>query len=120
MSRGSTFAALRPANDANTSLFSFSQAPGHPADYRNDWLVFLCAVIPNQRGPERLFRAFERAKAREADGFYESRKTAKPKLPFAIAMKTDARSPLPGWGTTGKIPNPGNRCARARLSQVSL
>ena len=54
-----------------------------------------------------------------ADGFYEWRKTAKPKLPFAIAMKTDARSPLPGFGKTGKIPNLGSGCALARLSHGS-
>ena len=53
-----------------------------------------------------------------ADRFYEWRKTAKPKLPFAI--KTDAHSPLPGSGKTGKIPNLGSGCAPARLSQASL
>jgi SOS response associated peptidase (SRAP) len=38
-----------------------------------------------------------------ADRFYEWRKTAKPKLPFAIAMKDDARSPLPAFGKTGNL-----------------
>ena len=55
-----------------------------------------------------------------ADGFYEWRKTAKPKLPFAIAMKDGARSPLRASGKTGKIPNLESGCALARLSQASL
>jgi hypothetical protein len=56
-----------------------------------------------------------------ADGFYEWRKTAKPKLPFAIAMK-DGRPFIfaPALEKTGKIPNLGSGCALARLSQASL
>jgi putative SOS response-associated peptidase YedK len=55
-----------------------------------------------------------------ADGFYEWRKTAKPKLPFAIAMK-DGRSFTfaPALEKTGKIPNLENGCALVRLSQAS-
>ena len=56
-----------------------------------------------------------------ADGFYEWRKTAKPKLPFAIAMK-DGRpfTFAVALKKTGKIPNLGSGCALARLSQASL
>src|SRR6266404_6748598 len=56
-----------------------------------------------------------------ADGFYEWRKTAKPKLPFAIAMK-DGRpfTFAPALEKTGKIPNLGSGCELARLSQASL
>src|ERR1700737_4123854 len=55
-----------------------------------------------------------------ADGFYEWRKTAKPKLPFAIAMKDGRPSPLAGSGKTGNIPNLESGCALAQLSQASL
>ena len=56
-----------------------------------------------------------------ADGFYEWRRTAKPKLPFAIAMK-DGRpfTFAPALEKTGKIPNLESGCALARLSQASL
>jgi putative SOS response-associated peptidase YedK len=40
-----------------------------------------------------------------ADGFYEWRKTAKPKLPLAIAMKDGRPSPLLEFGKTRKIQN---------------
>jgi putative SOS response-associated peptidase YedK len=56
-----------------------------------------------------------------ADGFYEWRKTGRPKLPFAIAMKD--RGPFtfaPALEKTGEIPNLGSGCALARLSQASL
>jgi putative SOS response-associated peptidase YedK len=39
-----------------------------------------------------------------ADGFNEWRKTVKPKLPFAIAMKEDHPFTLLVFGRTGKIP----------------
>jgi putative SOS response-associated peptidase YedK len=56
-----------------------------------------------------------------ADGFYEWRKTAKPKLPFAIAMKDGHPFTFaPALEKTGKIPNLGSGCALARLSQASL
>ena len=55
-----------------------------------------------------------------ADGFYEWRKTAKPKLPFAIAMKDDRPFPLRASGKTGKIPNLQSGYAPARLLQASL
>src|ERR1700738_3248196 len=54
-----------------------------------------------------------------ADGFYEWRKTAKPKLPFAIAMKDDRPFPLRASGKTGKIPKLESGYAPARLSQES-
>jgi SOS response associated peptidase (SRAP) len=55
-----------------------------------------------------------------ADGFYEWRKTTRPKLPFAIAMK-DGRpfTFAPALEKTGKIPNPENGCALAQLSQAN-
>jgi len=40
-----------------------------------------------------------------ADGFYEWRKTAKPKLPFAIAMKDGRPFTFAGYGNDGTIPN---------------
>jgi putative SOS response-associated peptidase YedK len=56
-----------------------------------------------------------------ADGFYEWRKTAKPKLPFAIAMKDGRPFTFAlALEKTGKIPNLENGCAPARLSQASL
>src|ERR1700730_8281060 len=54
-----------------------------------------------------------------ADGFYEWRKTAKPKLPFAIAMKDDRPFTFAGLGRTGKIPKLESGYAPARLSQES-
>jgi putative SOS response-associated peptidase YedK len=67
-------------------------------------------------------QAFAKRRCRiPADGFYEWRKTAKPKLPFAIAMKDERPFTFaPALEKTGKIPNLGHGCARARLSQGSL
>src|SRR5580692_2030669 len=56
-----------------------------------------------------------------ADGFYEWRKTAKPKLPFAL--RHERRTPVhlcSGSGKDGKIPNPENGCAPVRLSQARM
>jgi putative SOS response-associated peptidase YedK len=57
-----------------------------------------------------------------ADGFYEWRKTAKPKLPFAIAMKDGRPFTFAGLWENWKDPesNLENGCALARLSQASL
>jgi hypothetical protein len=52
---------------------------------------------------------------------YFRRKTAKPKLPFAIAMKEGRPFTFaPALEKTGKIPNLENGCAFAPLSQASL
>jgi hypothetical protein len=51
-----------------------------------------------------------------ADGFYEWRETAKPKLPFAL--RHERRTALhhsQACGKDGKIPNPENGCAPARF-----
>jgi hypothetical protein len=55
-----------------------------------------------------------------ADGFYEWRKTAKPKLPFALRHERRTALHL-CWPLekTGKIPDLGSGCALARLSQAS-
>jgi putative SOS response-associated peptidase YedK len=69
-----------------------------------------------------FWRAFAKRRCLiPADGFYEWRKTAKPKLPFAIAMK-DGRpfTFAPALEKTGKIPSPESGCALARLSQANL
>jgi putative SOS response-associated peptidase YedK len=56
-----------------------------------------------------------------ADGFYEWRKTAKPKLPFAVPMKDGRPFTFAGAPEKiGKIPNLGSGCGLARLSQASL
>jgi len=55
-----------------------------------------------------------------ADGFYEWRKTAKPKLPFAIAMKDVRPFTLPGSRKDGRTPSLGSGSALARSSLVRL
>jgi putative SOS response-associated peptidase YedK len=55
-----------------------------------------------------------------ADGFYEWRKTAKPKLPFAIAMKDGRPFTFAGlWEKLERSRIWGSGCALAQLSQAS-